>query len=48
MLVTAVWQSQVLSGKLKSPIRIRRNTTGEKTKLKKRLGSPGGQKVENE
>lgn len=48
LLVTAVWQSQVLSGKLKSPIRIRGNTTGEKTKLKKRLGSPGGQKVENE
>lgn len=48
LLVTAVWYSQALSVKLKSPKRTRRNTVGEKTKLKKRLRSPGGQKVKNE
>lgn len=35
LLVTPVWYSQVLSVKLKSPIRTRRKTTGKKTKLKK-------------
>lgn len=38
MLVTPVWYSQVLSAKLKSPIRARRKTIGEKTKLKKDWG----------
>lgn len=38
LLVTAVWYSQALSVKLKSPIRTRRNTVVEKTKLKKDWG----------
>lgn len=38
LLVTAVWYSQVMSGKLKFPIRTTRKTNGKKTKLKKDWG----------
>lgn len=48
LLVTAVWYSQVMSAKLKFPIRTSRKTTAKTTKLKKDQGNPGGQNVEYE
>lgn len=52
LLVTSVWDSHVLSAKLKSPVEVshkdKEKDNWRENKTEKRVGSPGGQNVEYE